>query len=209
MNGQNFLFGVSETVPTEFLPLLVKKILLTGSSLSSAQELCDVVLVGHDMQPNIKLLLRNKICNKGLMKNLYLLDTYHLGIEVFDEHFDLKDPLKKLQIPFTALKCGGNDASFTLKALLLLSICNSDTITMKQEERATHLITMAKELFNVIYRRFLTLLRETDGSKNIRARSLADNFIIETFCNSYDASRVRKDDMHVPEPNRQRDENSD
>jgi hypothetical protein len=49
-------------------------------------------------------------------------DTHYFGLEVFGEHFNLSRLVKQVGIQGSHFHNAGNDANFTLRAMLLLAI---------------------------------------------------------------------------------------
>jgi hypothetical protein len=82
-----------------------------------------VIFVGHDIQNDLRVLdLLNFYFSTF---NITTLDTQSISTKAMSYNSPkLRHLLLTLGCPFTKLHCGGNDANFTLKALLLLAAKN-------------------------------------------------------------------------------------
>lgn len=80
-----------------------------------------VTFIGHDIQHDLRAL---DLLNFDFsIFNITILDTQSLCKDIIShESHTLRRLLLTLGCPFTKLHCGGNDADFTLKALLLLAV---------------------------------------------------------------------------------------
>ena len=79
----------------------------------------NVILIGHDIKHDLQALRALKF-NFRTVTNI--LDTLSISIEVNpNAPTSLRQLLIRVGCPFTKLHCGGNDANFTLRALLLLA----------------------------------------------------------------------------------------
>jgi DNA polymerase III epsilon subunit-like protein len=84
-----------------------------------------VVLVGHDIRNDLHAM---RSLNFDFPASIIsILDTSRITRELDVTVSSLTDLLEVFQCPFDKLHCAGNDAHFTLRALLLLAI-KHDTI---------------------------------------------------------------------------------
>ncbi len=87
-----------------------------------------VVLVGHDIRNDLHALYL--INFKFPISIVGILDTFRIARELNVTASSLNDLLQVFQCPYNDRHCGGNDAHFTLRVLLLLAIksCTNDGI---------------------------------------------------------------------------------
>lgn len=91
------------------------------------------ILVGHGFSFEIQVL-------KGLGINLAfapmvenILDTHYLSLEAFGQDFNLSRLMRQLGIEGSHFHNAGNDASFSLRAMLLLAIHNFSEVEDSQQ----------------------------------------------------------------------------
>lgn len=109
---KKFLFG-------ESIAIIQNNMLKSVKSLVPPDR--QVVFVGHDIQHDLRAL--DLLDFDFSTFNITTLDTQSVFAEVIShESLTLRRLLLTLGCPFTKLHCGGNDANFTLKALLLLAV---------------------------------------------------------------------------------------
>lgn len=81
----------------------------------------DIVLVGHNVRNDLKVLnlLISDLCTSivGILDIVKIFSSMLSGIRI-----TLRSILSELQCPFQHLHTTGNDAYFTLRALMLLAI---------------------------------------------------------------------------------------
>ncbi|KAH9218292.1 hypothetical protein DL95DRAFT_444268 [Leptodontidium sp. 2 PMI_412] len=125
---KTFLFGKSIDISQDELVLILKRLLcLEGES---PKPIRDLILVGHGLG------FENKVL-KGLGLDLNLapsvieiFDTEFLGYEVFDKTFkcSLSNVVRKTGISGGFFHNAGNDANFSLRAMLLLACHRYDPL---------------------------------------------------------------------------------
>lgn len=107
--------------------LFGKTIFIDQSDMRQKIESClpqerDIILVGHDLYHDLKALE-----TLGLNFKVYspwnAIDTLTIARQLFPpkSKSSLRDILRKLKCPYNGLHCAGNDANFTLRAMLLLA----------------------------------------------------------------------------------------
>jgi hypothetical protein len=97
------------------------------------------VLVGHGITADLHVLQALGFQFPALLSSV--LDTSRVANEVFEIWAgSLRDLLLALQCSFNRLHCAGNDANFTLRALLLLAV---EGLTGQQEDQAENCNTLA------------------------------------------------------------------
>jgi len=113
---KEFVFGQSIDATQEEITDLLRRLLFPENKDRK------LILVGQGINHQTRVL-------KGLGLNLalassveYIFDTYLLAVEVFNQDCDLSRLLTKLGIQGTHSRNAGNDASFILRAMLLLAI---------------------------------------------------------------------------------------
>jgi hypothetical protein len=90
-----------------------------------------VVLIGHSIQQDLAILRASGFNDKGMT----IIDTHELAHEIFGKidnkpaHFTLGGLLSHMQYPFTRheLHNAGNDATFTLHAMLGIALMHEET----------------------------------------------------------------------------------
>lgn len=116
---RKFLFGESVAITQTDMIQNIESLLPTGRH---------IVFLGHDIRHDLRAL--NLLGFDFSKFSITTLDTKGLS---HDDSPTLQDLLLKLGCPFAKLHCGGNDANFTMKALLLLAI--RDCITQPGLEK--------------------------------------------------------------------------
>lgn len=116
---KEFLFGTSIDITQDELVSLLKHLLIPEDN--SGKQPRQLILVGHGFSFEIQVL-------RGLGINLALapvveniLDTHYLGIEVFGQDFSLSSLTRQLGLEGSHFHNAGNDANFSLRAMLLLA----------------------------------------------------------------------------------------
>lgn len=114
---KKFLFGT---------PIQIEPGDMLTSINSSILEACDehrnVIFVGHSLVDDLDI-LSNLGFNFQEMRVSACLDTYRISAQVFPYwSLKLSELLDELQCPYGRLHNGGNDATFTLRCLLLLAV---------------------------------------------------------------------------------------
>lgn len=96
-----------------------------------------VIFIGHDIINDLRALDSLQLNYAGIGT----LDTFHISRNLYPHLLTLRRLLLKLDCPYSRLHCAGNDANFTLRALLLLAanlytnqpgICQEKLAVMKQ-----------------------------------------------------------------------------
>lgn len=143
---RSFLFGRSESISLKSLASLIERVLRTGSPLRGARNSRDVLVIGHSIDYDFRLLIQNKVLNKSQLEDLFVLDTYEMSKDILEESLSMKRLLEVLHIPFINLHNGGNDSNVTLKALLMLAVystVSSPELTCEQLRIRSTLQTMS------------------------------------------------------------------
>ncbi|KAK1826246.1 hypothetical protein QBC39DRAFT_27157 [Podospora conica] len=143
---EDFEFGQSEFVPYKEVPRLLKSIIdeatVTGADgVKRAQE---VVLVFHESPSDIKYL---ETVGYDVYKNpnlLEIVDTKHMKQSALrsDQATKLEYILSQLGLPYGNLHNAGNDAVFTLRAMVGLAVERRlqglENLKSKKEEEQSH-----------------------------------------------------------------------
>ena len=110
--SEKFLFGTSITTSQKDLLENINSVIPKSRN---------VILVGHSIKGDLNAL---KALGFDFEASLVgVLDTCRIAGEVLELwHLTLGELLTELQYPFTKLHCAGNDAYFTLQALILLAV---------------------------------------------------------------------------------------
>ncbi|KAE8443513.1 hypothetical protein EG329_001825 [Mollisiaceae sp. DMI_Dod_QoI] len=143
-NTRKFIFGQTIDILQDELVTVLKRLLYIENN--NLGEIRDLILVGHGFGFEIKAM-------KGLGIDLTLapsvieiFDTEFLGYEVFGRNFkcSLSKVTKEIGILGESFHNAGNDANFTLRAMLLLAIhrYNPSKLDRAQKEK----IEMYKKL---------------------------------------------------------------
>ena len=103
------------------------------------------VLVGHAIQNELKIL---KILNFDLdLSIIGILDTQRLALQTrSDSPGRLRDLLRDLQCPYRHLHNAGNDAHFTLRALLLLAVRSYSDINIVDNNAIRQRLVLLREI---------------------------------------------------------------
>ncbi|KAN0104210.1 hypothetical protein V8E51_009955, partial [Hyaloscypha variabilis] len=103
-----FLFGTTQNVPPNELQDLLQRITLGGRHTNPLYESegIQVVLVGHEVRADMKIM---EDCFPGIWDNT-VVSALDIGKE-----------------EYRGLHCGGNDANYTLKALLLTAVQHAES----------------------------------------------------------------------------------
>jgi len=124
---KRFLFG--ETVKISQRQMLVK----LESVIPRTK---NIILVGHAIRNDMAVLRYLKFDIRTSI--LGILDTQQIAPEVISASSgSLRDILTELRCPFDNLHSAGNDANFTLRALLLLAVQSYADETLCQEDQRT------------------------------------------------------------------------
>jgi hypothetical protein len=122
--SKKFMFGETIAISP---PNIVNYI---QSSIPSAR---NIVFVGHGIINDLQALQALDFEYPVLLSSV--LDTFYIANEVFQYWAgSLSDLLLSLRCSFNRLHCAGNDANFTLRALLLLAACGFSKQQGEQEE---------------------------------------------------------------------------
>ncbi|KAI1612937.1 Polynucleotidyl transferase [Exophiala viscosa] len=130
---KRFLFGETITISQqEMFQKLESVIPLTRN----------IILVGHDIWNDLKVLRYLKFDTRTSI--LGILDTQQIAREVPSTAASsgrLRNILTELRCPFDELHSAGNDANFTLRALLLLAVqCYASETLCQEDQRTLELI---------------------------------------------------------------------
>ncbi len=133
MDTKEFLFGTSIDITQDTLVSLLTHRLVPEDN--SGKQPRQFILVGHGFSFEIQVL-------RGLGINLALapvveniLDTHYLGIEVFGQDFTLSRLTRQLGLEGSHFHIAGNDAKFSLRAILLLATHNLLEAESSQKSR--------------------------------------------------------------------------
>ncbi|KAF7537235.1 hypothetical protein G7054_g3915 [Neopestalotiopsis clavispora] len=112
--GRKFLFGESESIPLFDVKSRVESIIPSG----------DIITVFHGGQYDVKALNLFQID----LHPICVIDTVKAAQHPLHLHYrlSLENLLNKLTIPNTNLRSAGNDAHFTLRALLMLVVIDAE-----------------------------------------------------------------------------------
>ena len=140
----DFRFGKSEFIceadaarfmescfrPPFFMPNLADPLVQSNDADNGPEDQRTVVIVGHDVDNDIRSLSRLGFQAKG-MENLHprqpIIDTQSL-FRAFTDKWDpqsLGNVLKHFDILPVALHNAGNDAAYTMQALLAIAVCSA------------------------------------------------------------------------------------
>jgi len=136
----NFVTG-----PSSYCTSATRKFLFGKTIMISQQDMItrlesiiartkDIILVGHDFRHDLQVL---RHLNFDIQTSvLGILDTMRIASEVIPTcSGTLRDILRELQCPFDKLHSAGNDAHFTLRALLLLAVKSYADKTLRHEDQ--------------------------------------------------------------------------
>jgi hypothetical protein len=133
---KNFLFGKTTTIRQQ-------DILTTLESLVPRTR--NIALIGHDLKHDLHVL---QILKFDLQTSIVgILDTQKIASELLpDNSSTLRDILQALQCPFDKLHTAGNDAQFTLRALLLLAekSCTHSIISTRNQDTLASIQAIAQ-----------------------------------------------------------------
>lgn len=123
--ARTFLFGEAEHVEyttTGIHEALSKALHIPDDIQNSPQpRYRNIVLVGHELRSDLLILRKHSIMFEEFKTIVAKLDTTYLAQGVLGANFRLESLLQYLQCPYQNLHNAGNDANFTLRALLLLA----------------------------------------------------------------------------------------
>ncbi|MCJ1324248.1 hypothetical protein MMC10_000910 [Thelotrema lepadinum] len=106
------------------------------------REAKSIILVGHNIPNDLVVLQRLGFDTQTSI--LGILDTARIASTIFLEHnISLRDLLVRLQCPWDKLHNAGNDAHFSLRALLLLAVKDLTAADQTVEESLTSIETIA------------------------------------------------------------------
>jgi hypothetical protein len=133
---KNFLFGKTTTIRQQ-------DILKTLESL--VRRTRNIALIGHDFKHDLHIL---QILKFDLQTSIVgILDTQKIASELLpDNSSTLSDILQALHCPFDKLHTAGNDAHFTLRALLLLAekSCTHSLISTRNQDTLASIRAIAQ-----------------------------------------------------------------
>ena len=126
-----------------------KCLCIQDESSPSSSAFQNIVIVGHSIKTDLKILQRLGIDVYGIAPVVAILDTYHMIRNLFKTDsmflsstapmtsFTLGDLLAELKCPYekSDLHNAGNDATFTLHAMLMLSIKSAESREIGSIER--------------------------------------------------------------------------
>ncbi|KAF4630302.1 hypothetical protein G7Y89_g7837 [Cudoniella acicularis] len=135
------VFAETDLVKQVNLPKTIKKCLrIEDSSSPDPRALRKIVLVGHSIKEDLKMLKRHGIIVHEIAPVVAILDTYSITWNLLGPtknsisttpmtRFTLWALLEELKIPYKKwdLHNAGNDATFTLHAMLMLAIRSSES----------------------------------------------------------------------------------
>lgn len=133
IDTKQFIFGTSIDIEQDKLVDLLKRLLFPEDQ--GRKRARKLILVGHGFSFEIQAL-------RGLGINLALapavediFDTHYLGLEVFGQDFSLSRLTRQTGIQGSHFHNAGNDANFTLRAMLLLAIHGFSEINNPQPSK--------------------------------------------------------------------------
>jgi hypothetical protein len=133
VDTKEFLFGTSIDIEQDKLVSLLKHLLVPEDN--SSKQPRQLILVGHGFSFEIQVLrgLGINLAVAPVVENI--LDTHYLGIEVFGQDFSLSRLTRQLGLAGSHFHNAGNDANFSLRAMLLLATNNLPEAESSQQSR--------------------------------------------------------------------------
>ncbi|KAE9372154.1 hypothetical protein N431DRAFT_237456 [Stipitochalara longipes BDJ] len=121
--ARNFHFGASEHADQNNIKEVILKLLYIRDGIEDFPKprYRNVVLVGHGLRSDLLILRKHGIMFEEISTIVAKLDTTYMAMEVLGMNFRLQSLLDILRCPNQNLYNAGNDANFTLRALLLLA----------------------------------------------------------------------------------------
>lgn len=125
---------------------IIKSLRIRDDTSSNSEALRNIVIIGHSIKSDLKILQRLGINVYDVAPVVAILDTDLMARSLFGDNsdfatrmtnFTLSALLTKLKCPYESedLHNGGNDATFTLHAMLMLIIKSSESREMGVEQR--------------------------------------------------------------------------
>ncbi|USW53565.1 Putative ribonuclease H-like superfamily [Septoria linicola] len=113
---RKFAFGTSTKVSPELLPRVV------AQQVGGVRSINEDVTPGHSIDHDFKFMDALGVPIERFDNFIGIVDTCQLAREILGRGMSLKKLLETLRIPFepTQLHCAGNDAHYTLRAMLAL-----------------------------------------------------------------------------------------
>lgn len=130
--NKKFLFGETQSITSSELRQVVVDNLSIRDTADSGAGFRKVVMVAHGLHSEMKVLRYLEICVEEMDHVIGMVDTEQLAIATFGSCRGLRHLLETLSIGYSikSLHNGGNDAHYTLKALLALLIHRSPEALM-------------------------------------------------------------------------------
>lgn len=122
--SRKFYFGTSEHVDeseTSVNEAILKLLHIPDERSSDPKKYRNIVLVGHGLRCDLLILRYRGIIFEKIGTIIAKLDTTYIAKEVLGMNFRLRKLLQMLQCPDENCHNAGNDANFTLRALLMLA----------------------------------------------------------------------------------------
>jgi hypothetical protein len=118
--GMKFYFGTSEYLADDKVNEVILKQLYIRDKIES-QGYRNIILVGHGLRSDLAVLRKRGIFIEEIPTIIAKFDTTYLAIEVLGIKSSLDHLLKILDCPHENMHIAGNEANYTLRALLLLT----------------------------------------------------------------------------------------
>ena len=118
--GMKFYFGTSEYLTDDKVNEVILKQLYIHDEIKG-QGYRNIILVGHGLRSDLAVLRKRGIFIQDIPTIIAKFDTTYIAMEVLGIKSSLYHLLKILDCPHKNLHIAGNDANYTLRALLLLT----------------------------------------------------------------------------------------
>lgn len=115
-----FYFGTSEYLTDDKVNEVILKQLFIQDKIRG-QGYRNIILVGHGLRSDLAVLRKRGIFIQEIPTIIAMFDTTYIAIEVLGIKSSLHNLLKILGCPHENMHIAGNDANYTLRALLLLT----------------------------------------------------------------------------------------
>jgi hypothetical protein len=122
--GNKFLFGESTNVTQAEAVTILKRLFYLDKGPS--EEVRNIILVGHGVAWEVRVMLGLKIDLRKADDVIQIIDTNKLAVDVLGRTKRLKDVVSDLGMSGANFHNAGNDANYSLRAMLLLSIYGED-----------------------------------------------------------------------------------
>ncbi|XMA12859.1 hypothetical protein WAI453_005650 [Rhynchosporium graminicola] len=117
---KKYHFGISEHISSQdHVNDVLRNILLIPDEKTPGK-FRDVILLAHGIASDLATCRKRILILADLANVVGLLDTTYLSMEVLGVYFSLRSLLSLLGLPVKEMHNAGNDANYTLRALLLL-----------------------------------------------------------------------------------------